>query len=110
MEEKEIMERRESNNKAYIEFLSDVLDDRRKDSRFFKGIIIGLVSVIIVLVCGLVVISIHCQNRIESQADRSEQRMYEFLKEYDFHSSIDLDTGVITGSDTSGNISFNQRR
>ena len=106
MEDKTISEKLEEHNQAYLNFLTDVLDDRRKSSVFQK-VIIGILSFINLLfiigaIVGFVKISIYCQNKIDAMADRSEQRMYEFLSEYDFSNEIDLNSSF--NNDNSGNI------
>ena len=100
------MDRIEEHQKAYIQFLSDMLHDRKRDSNFLKGVIVGLIVLIIFLVAGMVLLVMNNQNKLIEQADRSEKRMYEFISEYDFSSSIDIDTGTITDSDNSGYVNF----
>ena len=109
MDDKELFERMDERNNAYIQFLTDVNDDRKKNTTFLFIIVFVLVGVIIGLIACMVWISIHSQNKIEAMSDKSEKRMYEFLSEYDFDTSYNLDTGTIVNSDTSGNINFNQR-
>ena len=109
MEDKELAERLTARNEAYIKFLTDVNDDRKKDSRFFKIIIGVLIGLVAAAIAGIIVVGIHTINKIENMSDRTEKRMYEFVSSYDFTTSYNLDTGTIIDSDTSGNISFQQR-
>lgn len=109
MEDNELVERLEARNKAYIEFLTELNEDRRKNTRILTVLVFVLIAIIISLVGCMVWVSIRSQNKIEAMADRSEKRIYEFLSEYDFETSYNLDTGTIIDSDTSGNINFNQR-
>lgn len=109
MEDKDLVERLEARSKAYIEFLTELNEDRRKHTSFLVIIIFVLIGIIIGSVFGMVWVSVRSQNKIEAMADRTEKRIYEFLSEYDFTTSYNLDTGTIIDSDTSGNISFNQR-
>ena len=47
---------------------------------------------------------IYSQNLIHQIEKESQERMYNFLSEYDFETEIELDTNHIINSDTSGNI------
>lgn len=105
----ELLERLSENQKAYIQFLVDVNSDRKKDTNFLKAVVVGLIVLVIGLIGCMVYLSLNTQSKIEAMADRSEKRIYEFLSEYDFTTSYNLDTGTIIDSDTSGNINFNQR-
>ena len=109
MEDKELVERLEARNKAYIEFLTELNNDRKKDSTFLKVILSVLAFAVVLCVCGFVYLGIRTSDRIEAMAVESEKRMYEFISEYDFATAYNLDTGTIVGSDASGNINFNQR-
>ena len=82
--------------------MSDVLDDRKRDSRFKNVVILLLIVAIAVMAFAFIRISIHCQDKISEQAEQSEKRMYEFLREYDFSGEIDLDTAF--NDNNSGNI------
>ena len=96
-------------DKGFFEFLSELNKDRRVGRIVFIIIMFLLIGAIIGCILGMFFMSIHCQDKIEAQADRSEQRMYEFISQYDFSTAYNLDTGTIIDSDTSGNINFNQR-
>lgn len=104
MDEKEIRDRLEARNTAYIEFLTELNEDRRKDS-FFQKVILGVLIVLLVFaIAGIIVISIRCQNRIEAMADKSEARMYDFISQYDFDTSYNLDSAL--NDNNSGNINI----
>ena len=102
--EKDIKDRLDSHQKAYIAFLSDVLEDRKKDTRFLKMIVVALISVVLALVAVIAVIGIYTQNKLVEQSERSEKRMYEFLVQYDFTGEIDLDT--YSNDNGSGNVTM----
>ena len=102
--ENDIKDRLDSHQKAYIAFLSDVLEDRKRDTRFLKVVISVLMSVVLALVAVIAVIGIHTQNKLVEQSERSEKRMYEFLVQYDFTSEIDLDT--YSNDNGSGNVTM----
>lgn len=93
-------------DKAYFSFLKELLEDRTKNMKFMKVLSLLNSLICLALVVGLIIFGIHCQKMIKEEADTSQQRMYSFLLEYDFSSSIDLDTGTITDSDSSGNITY----
>lgn len=104
MDEKEIRDRLEARNTAYIEFLTELNEDRRKDS-FFQKIILGVLIVLLVFaIAGIIFISVRCQNRIEAMADKSEKRMYDFISQYDFDTSYNLDSAL--NDNNSGNINI----
>ena len=104
MEEKEIRDMMDAHSKAYIDLLSDVLKDRKRDTNFLKGIVVGLIVLVCIIAAGSVYINVRCQDKILEQAEKSEQRMYEFLSQYDFSGDVELDTGTILNSESSGNI------
>ena len=95
--------------KAFTEFLADVLEDKKRDSNFKNIIIAVLIALLLVAIISMVGLGIYTQNKLDESADRSEKRMYEFLSEYDFTNSIDIDTGTITDSHGSGYVNFNAR-
>ena len=109
MEDK-ITENRATKDEVFIQFVLEVLADRKRDSLFWKILYIILAVLLAICIGGMAYFGIYCQDKLEKMADRSEQRMYSFLSEYDLSSEIDLDTGTITESDNSGNINFNQSR
>ena len=97
-------------DEVFIQFVLEVLSDRKKDSHFWKILYIVLAVLLMICIGGMIYFGIYCQYKLDAMADRSEKRMYEFLSDYDLSSDIDLDTGTITDSDNSGNINFNQSR
>ena len=109
MEEK-VQENHEKKDELFIEFAIEVMRDRKKDTTFLKVLYIVLAVLMAICIGCMVWLGIYCQDKIDNMADRSEKRMYEFLSDYDFSSEIDLDTGTISNSSTSGNINFNQSR
>ena len=104
MDEKEIRDRLEARNTAYIEFLTELNEDRRKDSLFQKIILGVLIGLLVFAIAGIIFISIRCQNRIEAMADKSEKRMYDFISQYDFDTSYNLDSAL--NDNNSGNINI----
>ena len=100
--EKELNERIESHNKAYIDFLSDVLHDRKKDSIFLKVLLLISICINIILCFFNFRTSIHCQDIISENAEKSEQRMYDFISDYDFDTTYNLDS--LMNDNNSGNI------
>ena len=102
MTEKEINERLDEHTKAYISFMSDVLEDRKRNSRFKNIIILILIAVIAVIVFMFVKVMINCQDKITYQAEQSEKRMYDFLSQYDFTGDMELES--MFNKDNSGNI------
>lgn len=107
--EKDIIDKISENQKAYINFLVDVNNDRKKDSRFHKITILLLIVLLIISLAVIAYVSIYCQKKIAEQSESSERRMYEFLSEYDFTGTIDIDTGTITNSKDSGYVNFEAR-
>ena len=105
MDDKEL----EKTNKGIFDFLIELNNDRRKNNIILIVLVFVLIALVIGMAVGMFFMSIHCQNKIEAMAEKSEKRLYEFISEYDFNTSYNLDTGTNIGSDTSGNINFNQR-
>lgn len=104
MDEKEIKEMLESRNASYIQFLTELNEDRRKDS-FFQKIMNGvLLGILLVAIGGIVFVGIRCQDKIEAMADKSEKRMYDFISQYDFDTSYNLDSAL--NDNNSGNINI----
>ena len=101
MEDKKLEEIEKRNNSVF-EFLIDINKDRRRGNVCFIVLVFVLIGLVLGMAIGMFVMSIHCQNRIEAQADRSEKRMYEFLSQYDFEGDIDLVSDY--NDNNSGNI------
>lgn len=104
MEERDIPTRVEEKNKGFFEFLIDLNKDRKKGNIIFVVLVFVLIGLVVGMAIGMFFMGIHCQNKISEQADRSEQRMYEFISQYDFPGDVELDTGTIFNSESSGNI------
>ena len=102
MEEKDIRDMMDAHSKAYIDLLSDVLKDRKKDTNFLKGIVVGLIVLVCIIAAGSVYINVRCQDKIALQAEQSEKRMYEFLSQYDFQGDMQLES--LLNDNNSGNI------
>lgn len=100
----------ESKEEIYFHFVTDVFDDKRRSAMFKNIVIVVLFALLAGCIAALVYFGIYCQERLSENSNRSEQRMYDFISQYDLSSEIDLDTGTITESDNSGNINFNQSR
>ena len=100
------IENRLKEERKYMDFMSDVLKDRNKDVAFLKVIILVLSVLVLISVIGVVFINLYNQNLIKEQAEKSEQRLYDLLSQYDFEGDVDLDTGTILNSENSGNISY----
>ena len=98
-----------SSDGTYMEFVKDVLEDRNHDVRFLKRLLVGLLCVCIILAAGLIFVSMYGQRLLKEAKSESEDKLYNFISQYDFETSIDLDTGRIVTSESSGNINFNQR-
>lgn len=90
-------------NSGLFEFLVELNKDRRKGNFCFVILVFVLIGIVIGMAFGMFFMSVHCQNKIEAQADRSEQRMYEFLSQYNFEGDIDLNS--VFNDNNSGNIS-----
>ena len=107
MEDKELAERLETRNKAYIEFLQELNRDRKKDSIFLKIIVAVLVLIVVISISGIVFISMRTQDKIEAMAEKSEKRMYEFISQYDFDTTYNLDS--LLNDNNSGNINVTRK-
>ena len=105
MKETEIKEVIE-NDDSFKKLLSESLSDRRDETKRQHTTIIGLCFVIMFLVIGMVLMALHNQNVIHTIERESQERLYEFLSEYDFETEIQLDTNHIVNSDSAGNIFF----
>ena len=89
---------------VFQKLLEDSLEDRRKDGKL-KGKVIFWQWIIILALIGVVLwVVIYSQNLIHQVEKESQERMYNFLSEYDFETEIELNTNHIINSDTSGNI------
>lgn len=101
MEDK-VRENHETKDEVFIQFVLEVLSDRKKDSFFWKILYIVLAVLLAICIGGMVYFGIYCQYKLDNMADRSEKRMYEFLSEYDFSGEIALDSYM--NDNNSGNI------
>lgn len=92
------------NKEVFQKLLEDSLTDRRNDISHLRNVVLALCFVIMFLIVGFVIVVLHCQNVVRQVDRESQERMYNFLSEYDFETQIQLDTNHIVDSDHTGNI------
>ena len=96
------MEEKNDRDEMFLRFILEVLNDRKRESRFWKLLYLVATFLLAVLIGCMVWLGIYNQERINSLAERSEKRMYEFLAQYEFTGDIDINTE--NNDNNSGNV------
>lgn len=72
--------------------LYDYTRDKRFESRMSKMIIFALVLLVALMVVAIAVICISNQKTLERMANHNAQLIIDFMSDYDFETSIDVNT------------------
>lgn len=92
------------NNEIHISVLNDVVNDFRKDKRFFIVILSVLCFVVLVSIFSMFFFGIYNQKLMKDVSVDCTKQLFEFLENYDFNTSAEI--SVNDSSNDNGNISF----
>ena len=74
------------------ELLRDYTRDVRYENRMSKLLLLAMILVLAIMIVGIVIICVHTQISIEKMAEHNTNTIIEFLSQYDYETTMDIQT------------------
>lgn len=93
----------DENKSAHISLLEDILSDNKEQRKFLKSICVALLVVVFLIALGSFAASVYNQKLLRDMSTESEQKIFDFISNADFNSSVEMTTD--NNSENNGSIS-----